>query len=212
MDITHILVQEHCIIEQVLHCLEKIAERCERDRVLESEAAQEAIGFLRSFVERCHDFKVETRLLPIVQAMGIQREHNEGCSIQESREDARVHLDAMEAAIELVRAGNAAAVDSFIEHARTYIGELLDCIARQEDSLFPQINNRAGGRKPLPQRAEDRDCATAGVCDAYVEIANRLADKLGVPRVAAARQRTRGLIADTERRERLAADARDDRR
>lgn len=179
MDITHILVQEHCIIEQVLHCLEKIAERCERDRVLESEAAQEAIGFLRSFVERCHDFKVETRLLPIVQAMGIQRGHNEGCSIQESREDARVHLDAMEAAIELVRAGNAAAVDSFVEHARTYIGELLDCIARQEDGLFPLLE-RIRKTEELRLTPHDLACANDNACRSYIELAKRLAEQFGV--------------------------------
>lgn len=71
MNFTSVLLGEHRVIEQVLNCLERMAERCESHRKLEGPPAQDAIAFLRSFIERCHDGKAKTRLLPAVQAMGV---------------------------------------------------------------------------------------------------------------------------------------------
>jgi hypothetical protein len=52
MKSTSILVSEHCLIEQVLNCLERMVERCEYQRKLELAPARDATIFLRGFVER----------------------------------------------------------------------------------------------------------------------------------------------------------------
>lgn len=186
MNITSVLLDEHRVIEQVLNCLERMAERCESHRKLEGPPAQDAITFLRNFIEHCHDCKVKTRLLPAVQAMGVPAEQGVGCALRESREDTRLHLDAMEAAIEPACAGSVAALDKFAEHARKYIDVLLDCIARQEDWLFPLIEEAARNTDRVLPEADDRQCRDDGVCDTYFEVANRLADHLGVPQAAIA--------------------------
>jgi len=182
MHITHILLDEHRIIEQVLNCLERMAERCESHATLEGRPARDTIVFLRSFVERCHDRKVETRLIPAIQATGVPAEQCLDCPLRQSREEARRHLDAMEAAIEPACAGSAAALDRFAEHARAYIDVLLDCIARQEDCLFPLFEEAARDADGMPPESGDRESGVDSTCDSYIEMADALAEHFGVPR------------------------------
>jgi hemerythrin-like domain-containing protein len=185
-----ILVKEHYLIEQVLACLERMAERCESQRRLESAPARDAIVFLRGFTERCHCSKEETQLLPTMQAMGISPERCLGCSMLQRREEGRLHLAAMEAAVEPASSGDVAALKAFAEHARAYIELLLEYIAKQEDCLFPMI------AQALPEAdTTQRDVALettcgdgqeADSCETYIDLANRLADHFDVPRAAAA--------------------------
>ena len=182
MRITRILLNEHRIIEQVLNCLERMADRCEFYGRLENRPARDAIAFLRSFVERCHDRKVETRLIPVIQATGVPVEQFPGCPLRQSRKDARLHLDAMEAVIEPACAGSAPALDRFAEHARAYIDVLLDCIARQEDCLFPLFEEAARDADGVLPESGDRECGGYSACNNYIEVANALAEQFGVPR------------------------------
>ena len=181
MNVTHILLYEHRIIEQVLNCLERIAERCETDHKLERDLARDTIAFLRSFIERCHDRKVETELLPAMQAMGISSEKCLECPMRQSRKESISHLDAMEATIKPACAGSATALDKFAEHARAYIDILLDCIARHEDCLFPLIEEASQDWHGTLLKSGGHECQDNNTCHEYVETANRLANHLGVP-------------------------------
>ena len=183
MNITRILLDEHRIIEQVLNCLERMAERCESHHRLESRPARDAIAFLRSFIEHCHDCKVEGLLLPAMQALGVPAERCLECPLRQSREDARFHLDAMEAAVEPACAGNAAALDEFVKHARAYIDVLLDCIARHEDCLFPLVEKTARNNAQVLPASGDRECGNHSACYPYIEAANLLAEQCDVPQV-----------------------------
>lgn len=184
--ITRVLVDEHRIIEQVLNCLERMAEHSESHRKLEEPSARDAIAFLRSFIETCHDTHVHTRLMPALHATGVHGGHNPGCLLQQSREQARIHLDAMDAVIERACAGSADALDRFAEHARAYINVLLDCIARQEDYLFPLLEKTTPAVDELPAESGSRECKADTFCIRCVELANDLAERFGVPRVIVA--------------------------
>lgn len=192
MNITHTLIYEHCVIEQVLNCLERMAERCESHRKLESGPARDTVAFLRGFIERYHDCKVESQLLPAMQAMGISAEKCLECPMRQSRKDSLPHLDAMEAAIEPACAGGAAALDKFAEHARAYINVLLDCIAKHEDCLFPLIEDAVRDTHGVPLEISDRECLGDDACIIYVKAANRLAEHFGVPPTAIADWRNCG--------------------
>jgi len=187
---TSLLVNEHRLIEQVLACLERMAERCDSQRTLESGPAQDAVLFLRGFVERCHCAKEEVQLLPAMQVMGISQERCLGCSTFQRREEGNSHIAAMEAAIEPASAGDAAALKKFAEHARAYIELLLEYIARQEDCLFPMIAqalpeaDRARLTRSLNTACGDGE--RQGACDTYVDLANRLADHFDVARMLTA--------------------------
>ncbi len=184
--LTDVLVNEHRIIEQVLNCLERMLERCESQRKLERGPAQSAIIFLRGFTARCHYGRVETQLLPAMQAMGIFPERCGGCPVHRRLEEGNSHLNTMEAVIEPASAGDAVALREFTEHARAYIELLLEYIAVQEDCVFPMIAqtlreaDKAELRKTLPTAGgePEPDCA----CNTYIDVANRLADDFDVPR------------------------------
>jgi hemerythrin-like domain-containing protein len=186
MNTTSLLVKEHYLIEQVLNCLERMLERCDSQHKLERGPAQNAIVFLRGFTARCHYGRVETQLLPAMQAMDISPERCGGCSMHHRREKSESHLDAMEAAIEPASAGDAAALREFTEHARAYIELLLEYIAVQEDCVFPMIAQTLGEadkaelRKTLPTAGGDPEPNCA--CNTYIDVANRLADDFDVPR------------------------------
>jgi len=190
MNTTSLLVKEHYLIEQVLNCLERIADRCESLRKLDSAAAQDVIAFFRGFIERCHHGKEDAQLLPAMHAVGISPERCLGCSMMQKREEGRFHLDAMQAAIQPGSAGDAAALNEFTRHARAYIELLTEYIAREEDCLFPMI------AQTLPQADKARlRTALHTACgkgqderaySKYVDLANRLADDFDVPRAVIA--------------------------
>jgi hemerythrin-like domain-containing protein len=190
MKTTSILLSEHRLIEQVLNCLERMVERCTSQRRLEGAPARDAILFFRGFTERCHCAKEETELLPAMAAMGISPERCLGCSMLQRREEGRLHVDAMEAAIEPASGGDSTALKEFTEHAQAYIELLLEYIARQEDCLFPMIAQAMPrAEKARPEVALDTACGDGEeecACDTYVELANRLADHFDVPRAVTA--------------------------
>jgi hemerythrin-like domain-containing protein len=68
---TEILSSEHRVIEQVLDCLERIADNCSAQGSLNRESAEAAIDFFRTFADRCHHGKEETYLFPAMEACGF---------------------------------------------------------------------------------------------------------------------------------------------
>jgi hemerythrin-like domain-containing protein len=195
---TSILVNEHLLIEQVLNCLEKMVDRCASQRRLESAPARDAIVFFRGFTERCHCAKEETELLPRMQATGVSPDQCLGCSMLERREEGRLHVDAIEAAIEPASGGDSRALKEFTKHAQAYIELLLEYIAKQEDCLFPMI------AQALPEAEKARlEVALDTACgdgeeqcarDTYIDLADRLADHFDVPRRVIADTPTDGQL------------------
>lgn len=183
---TSILVNEHCLIEQVLNCLEEMVERCTSRRVLEHKPAREAIGFFRGFVERCHYGKEESQLLPTMQSMGVSPQGCWGCSMLQRRDEGRRLVAAMETTVDGAAAGDTRALEEFAEYARAYIDLLLDYIAKQEDCLFPMIVQSLpeAEKKRLTEALDtvDEESEQDFACETYVDLANRLADHFEVPR------------------------------
>jgi hemerythrin-like domain-containing protein len=65
------LMDEHRVIEQVLACPTKMAERCKRESRLEAQSAREAVEFFRNFADGCHHGKKEQRLFPMMESRGL---------------------------------------------------------------------------------------------------------------------------------------------
>jgi len=183
---TNILVNEHRIIEQVLNCLERMVDRCASEGKVEEAPAKDAIGFFREFAGCAHLAKEETHLFPLVA--GTKCPH--GCRPSElmAREEqhGHTHLQMMEEAIEGAAAGDKDAVRRFVRHGQDYIGLLMKYIENEEDWLFPQADRaldeakqRVLGERLQRDQSEDQ---CGGSHEEYVAIANRLADRFGVPR------------------------------
>jgi hemerythrin-like domain-containing protein len=186
MQPTDVPVNEHRIIEQVLNCLERMVERCRRDGKLEEEPARDAIVFFREFAECAHLAKEETILFPLVAGTKCPR----GCKPDEliAREAAHghTHLESMAGTIEAAAAGEKDAVKRFIEHGEAYIGLLMKYVENEEDWLFRQADGLLSAQqqrtllRQLQVVESKNECG--GSPERYVAIANRLADRFGVPR------------------------------
>ena len=62
------------MIEQVLDCLEQMANQCERAGRLDPGPARDAVTFFRAFADRCHHGKEEQQLFPMLEDRGFSPE------------------------------------------------------------------------------------------------------------------------------------------
>jgi hemerythrin-like domain-containing protein len=173
------LMDEHRVIEQVLSCLEKLADRCAAGKKLDSTSVLQALEFLGSFADRCHHGKEEGHLFPLLEARGLHQDGPTGVMRHEHEEGRRL-IAAM------TRAAKRQEPGAFGWHARAYI-ELLRAHIRKEDHcLFPMAAGILSDSDAewLAQRFEHVEHADMGedTHEHYLELANDLADRLDVSR------------------------------
>ena len=186
---TDILSDEHRVIEQVLNCLEKMVQRCGQEGRLEKQPAKDAVAFFRNFADRCHHAKEETHLFPAMEAKGYPREGGPTGVMMHEHELARAHVRAMDQAIEAASAGNALALEQFGRHARDYIGLLREHIEKEDHCLYTMANQAFTEEDQQEllatfAKVETEELGT-GTHEKYLQLANDLADRLGVPRAVA---------------------------
>lgn len=137
---TDILMREHRVIEQVLNCLEKMAERCETEGVLDKKHSKDAVDFFRGFADRCHHGKEEVHLFPMMESRGFPR----GCGptdvMRYEHDQGRSHIRAMDEAINAASAGGRQAMETFVREARAYVALLRQHIQKEDTCLFPMAN------------------------------------------------------------------------
>ena len=186
---TDILGNEHRIIEQVLNCLEKIVQRSETRGKLEEQPARDAVAFFRNFADRCHHAKEEAHLFPAMEAKGFHRQGGPTGTMIYEHELARTHVRGMAEAIGAASAGDAPALKQFGRHARDYIGLLREHIEKEDHCLYnmaDQAFTEEDHQRLLGtfEKVETEELGI-GTHEKYLKIANRLADRYGVPRAVA---------------------------
>jgi hemerythrin-like domain-containing protein len=187
---TDILSHEHRVIEQVLTCLEKMAERGEAGGKLDRQSAQDAVEFFRHFADRCHHAKEEAHLFPAMEAKGFSREGGPTGVMIYEHELARAHVRAMGEAVQAASAGDAPALKQFSQHARSYIALLRQHIEKEDHCLYAMANQAFSEEDQQRLLATfekvEREELGSGTHEKFLEIANELADRFGVPHVVAA--------------------------
>ncbi len=181
---TEVLMQEHRIIEQVLNCLEVLATQAESSKLVDTESAAEALDFFRMFADRCHHGKEEDLLFPMLEAKGLPREGGPTGVMLTEHDQGRQHVRAMADAIQ---DPSSPAVQQFIEHARGFVQLLRQHIQKEDSCLFSMANQllQATDQKTLItafEKVEHEDMGPETHMH-YVELANQLADRLGVSKV-----------------------------
>src|SRR5262245_15379028 len=131
MKATDMLMDEHRVIEQVLDCLEKLADRCASGEKPDSTSALEVFDFFRNFADHCHHGKEEGHLFPLLEARGFSRERGPTGVMLHEHEEGRRLTDAIAAAVERDEPGE------FARHARAYVRLLRDHIGKEDNCLFP---------------------------------------------------------------------------
>jgi len=130
---SEILSDEHRVIERVLSGLEQLTKM---PIAASLEHWRKALDFFRHFADQCHHFKEESVLFPALEAHGIPCEGGPVGMMLQEHEEGRDHVRSMIAAVELLEAGDVAAQDSLINHARAYSTLLREHIQKEDDILF----------------------------------------------------------------------------
>jgi hemerythrin-like domain-containing protein len=186
MQATDILRNEHRVIDQMLQCLEKIADRCCQLKWLDHLTASQALDFFRTFADRCHHEKEEQHLFPLLEARGFSRLQGPTGVMHHEHEEGRRHLCAMAGALSRAADGDPDAVQQFVAHARAYVALLREHIRKEDNCLFPLAEQALSQEDQQALQAsfagvEDAR-AHGAVHEKYLQLANELADRLQVPR------------------------------
>lgn len=185
---TDILSSEHRVIEQVLDCLEKMVQQSGADGKLPQEPARDAVAFFRMFADRCHHGKEEAHLFPAMEAKGFPRDTGPTGVMLHEHERGRAHVRGMDAAIAGAAAGDAAALAAFVEHGCGYIRLLREHIEKEDHCLYSMANQAftEEDQQALLAAFEKVESEEMGpdTHETYLAIANKLAERYGVPRAA----------------------------
>ncbi|MEI8376272.1 MAG: hemerythrin domain-containing protein [Planctomycetota bacterium] len=188
---TEILSEEHRVIEQVLDCLEKMAQNCMADGQLDKTSAEQALDFFRNFADRCHHGKEETHLFPAMEAKGFSRDGGPTGVMFHEHDQGRAHVQGMADAVEEAAAGKSKAVTQFITHARGYVDLLRGHIEKEDHCLFTMANQTltAADQQKLLDAFEnvEHEHMGLGTHEKFLAIAEELADRFGVARAVDSR-------------------------
>jgi hemerythrin-like domain-containing protein len=181
---TDILCQEHRVIEQVLNCLEKMAQRCRDGGVLDVPPAREALDFFRNFADRCHHGKEEAHLFPAMEARGFSRDCGPTAVMLREHELGRVYVRQMGEALEAA-ADDPQAKSRFVENALNYIQLLREHIRKEDHCLFPMADKTCDeteqNRLSAAFQHLEHEEMGAGAHEKFHRLADDLARRFGVP-------------------------------
>jgi hemerythrin-like domain-containing protein len=186
---TDVLKSEHRVIEQVLSCLEKLADEGDADQKLDATAARQILDFFGNFADQCHHGKEEQYLFPRLEARGLARYQGPTGIMLDEHEEGREHLRVLREALGDAAREDPGAVCRFVRHARAYAQLLRDHIFKEDQGLFPMAN---GILTPDDQQQllesfarVESDHLGAGTHEKYLALAGQLAARFAVPAAAA---------------------------
>jgi len=184
MKATEILKNEHRVIEQVLDCLDAMAEACQRDGRIGEEPARQAIDFLRTFADTCHHGKEENQLFPMMESRGYSPVAGPTAVMRAEHTQGRSLIRAMEVEIPAASRGDQSARTKWLAAARDYTYLLRQHIEKEDECLFPMADQalRDTDQVELGRQFErvEHDELAPGVHDKYLQLADALADRFGV--------------------------------
>ena len=181
---TEVLKNEHRKIEQVLDCLEVMADRCESHQSFDADSARKAISFFRNYADSFHHMKEEDHLFPVLEKRGIPRENGplEVMLFEHAR--GRDCLKAMDDSLDALSGGESGADSRFANAAREYLRLLRDHIEKEEHCLFTmadQVLTEADqGSLSEAFEALHTTCSESGEYRKYLETADSLGEEFGV--------------------------------
>jgi hemerythrin-like domain-containing protein len=197
---TEILMNEHRVIEQVLDCLEAIAERGEATGSPDTESARQAIAFFRSFADTCHHGKEENHLFLMMEAKGLPRIGGPTGVMLHEHDQGRGHIQAMEGALDkMERGGSSEGVEQFLRHARGYVNLLREHIHKEDHCLFPMADRvfESSDQNQLMEafiRVEEQDIGL-DVHEKFLKVADELAERFGATKAFGGPEGSTGKFA-----------------
>lgn len=189
MHATDILSGEHRVIEQVLGCLEKLIEEGQSRGTVDWTSADRMLDFFRHFADHCHHAKEEQHLFPMLEARGFSPEFGPTGVMRTEHEQGRRYIAAMAEAVAAGLKGDTGKVEPFLTNAVAYARMLREHITKEDHCLFPMAGRALSERddQSLVHAFEKTEHAPgiAGEHRKYLQVADALAERFGVPRAEA---------------------------
>lgn len=181
---TAFLMEEHRVIEQVLACLERVADNCDAGQPLDLAIANQIIDFIREYADHCHHAKEEQLLFPLMERKGFSRDHGPTGVMLFEHDQGRGHVRAMAESVSQLSAGHAAAKDNFILQARVFVQLLRQHIDKEDHCLFPMADQAlsSADQNELEHSFDrvEHDQFGPAVHKKYRSLAMQLAERLNV--------------------------------
>jgi len=184
---TEILMQEHRVIEQVLDCLEILAQRGEADGSVDWESVEQTIDFFQNFADRCHHHKEENCLFPMLEQKDFSPEQGPTSVMREEHEVGRQHIRGMQEAAANAASESSQAIAGFLSHAQAFVQLLRNHIQKEDHCLF-QMADQALTEQEQKQLMEsfarvEHDDLGPETHEKYLDLATQLAKHLGVQKI-----------------------------
>jgi hemerythrin-like domain-containing protein len=185
---TEILSQEHRVIEQLLECVDVLAQRALKDGTLDADSAAQALEVITTFADTCHHMKEENVLFVRMQQRGIPGHVGPIAVMLHDHEAGRERVRGMRAALARYVKGERAAAKDFAENAFAYTELLREHIGKEDHVLFPMAEacfsdqDRADVLAGFAQK-ESKDIG-AGTHERMLAIVDGLMERLCVSKTA----------------------------
>lgn len=181
---TEILMKEHRVIEQVLDCLEFMAQKCKDHGELDVDSARQALDFFQNFADRCHHSKEEDCLFPLMESKGFSREQGPTGVMLQEHDTGRLHVREMTKAVDTIASGNDGPQSDFVLLAVSYVQLLREHILKEDNCLF-QMADQALSEQNQQQLLDafakvEHDDLGPGTHEKYLQVAKQLAERYGV--------------------------------
>jgi len=180
---TEVLKNEHRLIERLLDLLEGAAERLKGGEEISPRALEGALGFIRTFADRCHHGKEEDSLFPLLEERGVAREGGPLGVLLREHEEGRGLVRGLAAAVGRYRDGDPKVRERIAEDAQGYIRLLRKHIRKEDDVLFPiadHLLSLSEQRRLLRRFAQVEEEIGAGTHERLEELLVELERDLGL--------------------------------
>jgi len=181
---TENLKEEHRVIERMLRILNTACERLENGEEVSPEIFKKAIGFIRTFADRCHHDKEEDNLFPAIERHGFSRQGGPTGIMMREHDQGRAHVRALAEAVEKYERGDKSAKQAMIENARGYAMLLAQHIPKEDEILYPMADKVLGPneQKELLEKFEEieRERIGEGKHHEYLRLVTSLEKELNI--------------------------------
>lgn len=140
MEATDDLRHEHQAVLRMLAVLETVARRPPKS--VDVPALEEALEFVRVFVDRCHHYKEEQLLFPALRTAAVTEADHMIAALLEEHESGRALVRRLDAEVQAARAGQGEILAAAPEILERYCALLRRHIAAENDRLFPLADER----------------------------------------------------------------------
>ncbi len=174
---TEELKHEHEIVQHALRILGKLSDRVDAGDTPNTDHLALLLDFLAEFVDKCHHFKEEDQLFPLMQRASGEQVKPMIMQMLTEHESGRMFVKGMKQAFDDYTAGETQALSALIEQARGYITLLNDHIVKEDTILYAAADQSLTQAQQTALEAgfeEIEERTGAGKHEEYHELIHRL--------------------------------------